>query len=87
MKEFIEDAIKASGNDILLEAYDKEQALKDEGKRDDYKDGLDEGKSLGIEQTKIEIVKNMLKENASIDFIVKVSGLTIEEINHIKDNN
>ena len=31
MEEFIKDTINASGNEILLEAYDKGWALKDEG--------------------------------------------------------
>ena len=95
MEEFIKDAIKASSNEILLEAYDKEWALKDEGKREGFDDGYDsgfdagvsQGIEQGIEENKIEMIRNMLKENASIDFIVKVSGLSIEEINHIKDNN
>ena len=81
MENYINDAAMASGDEILLEAYDKEWALKDLGRRDGYKEGLDEG----IEKTKIEMVKNMLKENADIDFIVKVSGLTIEAINEIKN--
>ena len=89
MEEFIKDAIKASSNEILLEAYDKEWALKDEGKREGYDDGYDfgvtDGISLGIEQAKIEMVRNMLKENASIDFISKVSGLSLDKIKEIKN--
>ena len=80
MEEFIKDAIKASGNEILLEAYDKEWALKDEGKREGYDSGYDSGFDDGIEQTKIEMIRNMLKENISIDSISKVSGLSLEEI-------
>ena len=86
MEEFIKDAIKASKNEILLEAYDKEWALKDEGKREGYDSGYDSGFDDGIEQTKIEMVRNMLKENANIDFISKVSGLSIEKIEEIKNN-
>ena len=81
----------------LLEAYDKEWALKDEGKREGFDDGydsgydsgLDEGINLGIEQgieqNKIEMIKNMLNENISIDLISKVSGLTINDIKKIKN--
>ena len=83
----------ASGDAILLEAYDKEWALKDLGRRDGYKEGLDEGISLGIEQgiekgiekNKIEIVKNMLDKNLDINLITKITGLSIEEINKIKN--
>ena len=98
MEEFIKDAIKASNNDILLEAYDKEWALKDEGKREGfdsgynsgydsgYGSGFDDGIEQGIEQKQIEIVRNMLRENAAIDFIAKVSGLSLKEIEKINNN-
>ena len=85
MEEFIKDAIKASSNEILLEAYDKEWALKDEGKREGYDSGYESGFDDGIEQTKIEMIRNMLKENISIDSISKVSGLSLEEIEEIKN--
>ena len=94
MEEFIKDAIKASKNEILLEAYDKEWDLKDEDKREGYDSGYDSGVTdgislgieQGIEQKQLEMVRNMLQENASIDFISKVSGLSLEEINKIKNN-
>ena len=94
MEKYINDAINASGEDILLEAYDKEWALKDLGRREGYDEGYDsgvtDGINLGIEQGKeqrnIEMVRNMINENASIDFISKVSGLSIEEINKIKNS-
>ena len=94
MEEFIKDAIKASNNDILLEAYDKEWALKDEGKREGfdsgynsgYDSGFDDGIEQGIEQKQIEMVRNMLRENAAIDFIAKVSGLSLKEIEKINNN-
>ena len=102
MEEFIKDAIKASNNDILLEAYDKEWALKDEGKREGFDSGynsgydsgfdngfdsgLDEGICLGIEQKQIEIVKNMLKENTDISFISRITNLSLEKIEEIKNN-
>ena len=58
-------------------------ALKDEGKREDFDDSYNSGFGDGI----IEMVKNMLKENASVDFISKVTNLSLEEIKHIKDSN
>ena len=47
--------------------------------------GLKEGLEQGIEQEKINIVKNMLKEQTDINFISKVTGLSIEKINLIKE--
>ena len=44
------------------------------------------GKEEGIKEKTIEMVKKMFKENASIDFISRVSGLSKEEIEKIKEN-
>ena len=53
MEEYINDAVDASKSEGLLEAYDKEWALKDEGKREGfqegYEDGYVEGKQEGYE--------------------------------------
>ena len=86
MENYINEAAIASGDEILLEAYDKEWALKDLGRRDGYKEGLDEGISLGIEKNKIEIVKNMLDKNLDINLITEITGLSIEEITKIKNS-
>ena len=54
MEEYINDAIYASGDELLLEAYDKEWALKDLGMREGYQEGFEkgikEGREQGIEQ-------------------------------------
>ena len=54
----------------------REVAAKEEGFNDGFSDGA-------IATTQV-IVKNMLNENADINFISKVTGLTIEEINKLK---
>ena len=40
----------------------------------------------GIEKNKIEIAKNMLKENLDIELISKVTGLSEEQISSLKNN-
>ena len=45
--------------------------------------GLEEG----IKQEKINTVKNMIKEGIDISLIVRITGLSEEEINNIKNNN
>ena len=51
-------------------------------------EGLEEGTKIGIEQgskqEKIEIAKNMLKENMDINMISKITSLTKEEIESLK---
>jgi len=46
--------------------------------------GIDKGLIQGEKNKAIEIVKEMLAQNSEIDFIVKVTKLTIEEIKKIK---
>ena len=68
MNEYIEEAEEVSFEEGLGEAYDKEWALKDEGKREG---SCDKAK---------EIAKNMLKDNLDIETIAKYTDLSIEEI-------
>ncbi len=42
-----------------------------------------DGISQGIEQQKLEITKKMLEENTDVNFISRVTGLTLEEINNL----
>ena len=49
-------------------------------------EGREEGLKEGKKEEKKEIVKSLLKENSSIDFISRVTGLSINEINEIKRN-
>ena len=43
------------------------------------------GKEKGLKEGKIEIARNMLKDNVDINVISKYSGLSIDEINKLKD--
>ncbi len=45
---------------------------------------IEEALEQGGNEKTIELVRNMLKENADMDFISRVSGLSIEKINNIK---
>jgi len=47
--------------------------------------GKIDGKKEGILEGKIEVVKNALKEKMSVDVIIKLTGLTENEINTIKN--
>ena len=48
--------------------------------------GKREGKALGIEQKTKEIVKSMLEKNYEIKEICNITGMSIEEIEKIKNN-
>ena len=76
MDEYVKEAEEVSFEGGVGEAYDKEWALRDQG----YRDGLSQGKS----KEKIEIAKNLLKNNVDISVIASSTGLTEDEINSLK---
>ena len=49
-----------------------------------YRDGIEEGRSEGLKEGRIEIARKMLEDNMPIDVIVKYSGLTKEEIENLR---
>ena len=55
---------------------------KENGYSSGYNSGYDSGKSDSISN----IAKNMLKKNMSIEDISDVTGLTLEEINNLREN-
>ena len=61
----------------------KEEGLK-EGKKEGIEEGREEGLKEGEKKGKIEMAKNMLKDNVDINIISKYSGLSIEEITLLK---
>ena len=73
-----EEEKKAYENKCILEdaIEDSYSSGYDSGKSEGYSSGLNDGES----KKSIEIVKNMLKKNMSIEDISDVTGLTIEEI-------
>ena len=68
MNEYVKEAEEVSFEGGVGEAYDKEWALRDEGKR----------------EIKKEIAKNLLKNKVDISIIASSTGLTEEEINSLK---
>ena len=77
MQAYIKEAETVSFEGNFGEAYDKEWALKDEGKR--------EGIELGEKNKTKEIAKNMLKEKMELSIITKVTGLTEEELTALEE--
>ena len=55
----------------------------DDGIEKGIKEGIEEGKIEGAKEEKIQIAKNMLKEKVSIEFIIKVTGLSKEEVEQL----
>lgn len=65
------------------------QEMRERGLKEGREEGLEQGLEQGIEQgtynAKLEIAKNLLKNNFSIDDIKKFTGLDITELDNIKN--
>ena len=72
-------------DDVTKEALAKWNKEIEENKH--VKIAREQGIEIGKEQNKKEIAKNMLKKGYSIDEIIEISGLSIEVINSLKENN
>ena len=67
--------------ELRLKAIRDEINIRESG----YTDGMRDGMKDGEEKGKKEIAKNMLKENMPIEVISKLTGLSQEEIEKLKD--
>ncbi len=97
MKEFSENIKRSSEEWDLIEAYDKEWAMKDwgrqEGRREGIKEGIQEGKKEGIKEgmekgrhkEKLSIAKGLFKKGIDISIIADCTGLTEKEILELKE--
>lgn len=65
----------------------KEEGIKEgikEGRKEGIKEGLKEGVKEGVNKTKKDIAKKLLKEDFTIDDIVRITELTHKEIEEIE---
>ena len=69
--------------------YDEEEKKAYENKcilEDAIEDAKENGYSSGLNHGVSNIAKNLLKKNMSIEDISDVTGLTIDEINNLREN-
>ena len=79
LKEAVEKLDRISEDEKMQRIIElREKAIRDEHAI--YAKGVDDGIEKGEREKEVQIAKNMLKEKASIEFIIKVTGLTKEEI-------
>ncbi|OQY06539.1 MAG: transposase [Fusobacteriia bacterium 4572_132] len=74
-------------NEQEREVYEAERKIKMNRKeelRTAEEKGIKEGKREGIREEKIEIAKNLLKNNVDVQIIITSTGLNIEEIEKLK---
>ena len=76
-----------SNDKFILHEWEKEKwdaFEKNNELEDAKKEGIEEGKIIGIKEKEIEIAKNLLDMKMSIEDISKATSLTIEEIEKLK---
>ena len=84
-KKFINDVLEASSDKDIQKAVKLEDNI-------DYRfelveeDALKRGIEQGTEETKRDMIIEMLKEKSSYEFISKVSGKSINEIKEIEQS-
>lgn len=84
LKEAVEKLDRISEDEKMQRIIElREKAIRDEHAI--YDKGLDDGIEKGAKEEKIKIVKSMLKENMDIEIIIKITGLTKEEIEKLKE--
>ena len=81
LKQGIEEGLKQGLEDGRKKGL--EQGIKEgkkEGKKEGIKEGIKEGKEQGKKEKAIEIAKKMLKEKFPIETVIRVTGITKDEI-------
>lgn len=92
--KFMEDVVDMSKDEFILHEWEKDkfdelvkinelESAINEGKAIGFEDGEKSGIIKGTNNTKIEIAKNMLKKNMSLEDISEITGLSIENIQNI----
>ena len=87
LEELIEEVFKMTTDSLWVEKWDYEKDHQRKlrlAKQDGLELGLEQGRNIGIEQEKNNLIKGMFENNASIDFIAKVTKEPISKIKSIK---
>ena len=88
LKEAVEKLDRISEDEKMQRIIElREKAIRDEHAIYDkgLDDGIEEGKAKGAREKQIEIAKSMLKENMDIEMIIKITGLTKQEIEKLQE--
>lgn len=80
MEKMVDEAKELTDNFDSLLYYDYDELKKQEA----YELGEASGVEQGIEQNKVEIAMNMLRENTNSDFICRVTGLSLDEVEKLR---
>ena len=83
-KHFVKKAQKLSNADEMVYMFDQEN-MQEMIRNAELEEATEKGIKQGSAATTIEIVKNMLDIKIDLQTISKVKGLTIKEIEYLKN--
>ena len=84
MEKMVDEAKELTDNFDSLLYYDYDELKKQEAYELGEASGVEQGVERGIEQNKIEIALNMLRENTDSNFICKVTGLSLDQVENLR---
>lgn len=84
MKDYVNEAVEASGKEEVVDYYVKEWELWDggltEGRRKGYEQGIKEGIEKGKNESKKETAIAFLKKGVEIETVSECTGLPLDEV-------
>ena len=78
------DNLLRYNRDVIFDGNEKQEAFEDgleRGVKKGYKLGVEDG----VEQNKIDVAKVMLQENCNVDLICRVTKLSLNQIEKLKE--
>ena len=78
------DNLLRYNRDVIFDGNEKEEAFED-GVERGFKKGVEHGIKHGIKQKAVEDAKAMFRENCDVDLICRVTKLSAEEVQKIKE--
>lgn len=80
MIEYVNEAGEVTMGTNFWEAYDKEWALQDQGRREGIEKGIEQGIEQGRKEKNLELAKKMKEKGISISDISDITNLSIKMI-------
>ena len=83
MKEYVEEAKKASKKTTIVKLYDKERQKAYDYKQEIYRrseEAEERGERIGLDKGMHQVALTMLKKNLDINLIAECTGLTSNQL-------
>ena len=84
MKDAV-DKLKSMSSDPLIISEIEKKQIEEYCRKISLEDAEEKGKNEGKQNEKIEIAKNLLAKNIDVNIISECTGLSIEEVNNLKE--